>query len=449
MRHRRLALAVVALVLGALFALAPGPSTGTAGGQSSVELHLFWLRTCPHCASAREFLADLAEDVPELVVLEHEVSDDPVAQQLFVEMTEARGATASAVPTIIIGERIWTGFDSTVAAEVRAEVEALASGIEETDRPPEGEDQSERVDVPFFGDVDVGSTSMLVSTVVIAFVDGVNPCSLWVLSILLALVLHSGSRRRVALVGGTFLAVTTALYALYIVGAYSLLDYASYLSWIQRAVAAGVAVFAVINIRDYFRVGEHAVLAIPERAKPGIYRQARSLLRPERSTLAVMAGTIGLAAGVSLVETPCSAALPLLWTDLLAAHDTTFVAATTLFALYMVIFLIDELVLFGAAVVTMRATHLQEHHGRFLRLITGAVMLGLAGAMLVDPGLLTTLPGTLAVFTGIVVITLALVAIERLRRPPDLRGAGRGSKGRRAKGPGRRPIGPGASARHG
>src|SRR5690606_579957 len=106
MRHRRLALAVVAVVLGALLALAPGPSTGPASGQSSVELHLFWLHTCPHCASAREFLADLADDVPELEVLEHEVSSDPVEQQLFVDMAEARGATARAVPTIIMGERI-------------------------------------------------------------------------------------------------------------------------------------------------------------------------------------------------------------------------------------------------------------------------------------------------------------------------------------------------------
>ena len=51
-----------------------------------------------------------------------------------------------------------------------------------------------------------------------ALVDGVNPCSLWVLTMLLALVLHSGSRRRVMAVGGTFLLVTSLMYGLYIVG---------------------------------------------------------------------------------------------------------------------------------------------------------------------------------------------------------------------------------------
>jgi len=158
----------------------------------------------------------------------------------------------------------------------------------------------------------------------------VNTCSLWVLSILLALVLHSGSRRRVLLVGAVFLLVTTALYGLYVVGAYSLLSYASYLSWIQRAVAAVVGAFAIVNMRDY-----------------------------------------------------------------------------------MAVFLIDELVLFGAIVVTMRAARLQEHHGRMLRLVTGSIMLTLAVAMLWDPNLLGELDGVIAVLVATVALAVALAAIGR------------------------------------
>jgi len=344
-------------------------------------------------------------------VHEHEVSSEGAERELFEQMTAARGETARAVPTIIIGEQVWVGWDDTVAEDVRATVAALAEGRAPPDGDGDGADE-ELVDVPLIGSVDVGASSLLIATLVIGFVDGVNPCSLWVLSILLALVLHSGSRRRVLLVGSAFLLVTTALYGLYVVGAYSLLSYASYISWIQRAVAVLVAGFAVINIRDYFRPGQHAVLSIPEGAKPDIYRRARALMAPERSPVAVLAGTTALAVGVSLVETPCSAALPLLWTDLLAAHDTSTGVAVTLFAVYMLVFLIDELVLFGAAVVTMRVAHLQERHGRALRLVTGTVMLGLAGAMLVDPGLLTDLTGTLIVLGAICALTTAVVLVQ-------------------------------------
>lgn len=414
MRSRRTRAWVLLPGLAAFAAFAMfGVGAAAAARSEPVDLYLFWLSTCPHCASARAFLEDLGEEYPTLVVHEHEVSSEGADRQLFEQMTSARGATARAVPTIIIGQRVWVGFDDAVAEEVRAAVGALAEG-----RAPPGEDgqdgadDEELVDVPLVGSVDVGGTSLLVATVVIGFVDGVNPCSLWVLSILLALVLHSGSRRRVLLVGSAFLVVTTALYGLYVAGAYSLLSYASYISWIQRAVAVLVAGFAIINIRDYFRPGQHAVLSIPEGAKPGIYRRARALMAPDRSPAAVLAGTTALAVGVSLVETPCSAALPLLWTDLLAAHDTSIGVAVTLFAIYMLVFLIDELVLFGAAVVTMRVAHLQERHGRALRLVTGTVMLGLAGAMLVDPGLLTDLTGTLTVLAAICALTATVVLVQ-------------------------------------
>jgi glutaredoxin len=403
-------------LLAAMVLFLAGPVAGPAAGQDrTVELHLFWLSTCPHCAAAREYLGALSDDVPELDIREHEVSSDPEAQRLFAEMTEARGGEPSAVPTIIIGERMWVGFDDTIAAEVRAEVEALAATG--TGAGDDGDDSS-YVDVPFVGAFDVGSSSLLLSTIAIGFVDGVNPCSLWVLSILLGLVLHSGSRRRVALVGTVFLFVTTLLYGLYVVGAYSLLSYASYLSWIQRLVAAVVGVFGVVNLRDYFRASP-ATLAIPASAKPGIYRRARSLIAPDRSLFAVVGGTAVLAAGVSLVETPCSAALPLLWTDLLASHDVSVGVAVALFAIYMLIFLVDELVLFGAVVVTMRATHLQEQHGRLLRLVTGSVMLCLAAAMLIDPGLMSEMGGTLAVLASMVVVAVVLAAIGQWthRRP--------------------------------
>jgi hypothetical protein len=206
--------------------------------------------------------------------------------------------------------------------------------------------------------------------------------------------------------------VTTALYGLYMVGAYSLLSYASYLSWIERGVAVVVAVFAVINLRDYFR-RQPATLAIPESSKPAIYRRARTLISPDRTPLGVVAGTTVLAAGVSLVETPCSAALPLLWTDLLASHDVALPVAVSLFTIYMAIFLVDELALFAVVVFTMRATRLQEHHSRALRLVTGSVMLCLAAMMIVDATMLDEITGAIVLLAATVVVTAVLALVGR------------------------------------
>ncbi|MCO8127317.1 glutaredoxin family protein [Acidimicrobiia bacterium EGI L10123] len=400
-------LASAGLLVGARAAIA-----APAAADEAVEIDLYGLETCPHCHAAREFLEDLATEVPGVVVRYHELTGDRTAQLAYTEAVESRGESPGAVPAIVLGERLWIGFSASTADAIRDEVERRLAA-EDVSAPAEAPtEERDTVDVPFVGAVDVGSSSLLTSTVVIAFVDGVNPCSLWVLSVLLALVLHSGSRGRVALVGTTFLTVTTALYGLYIVGAYSLLSYVSYLTWVQRLVAAVILVFGAVNLRDAMRAAP-ATLAIPGSAKPGIYRRGRALVSPERSVLGVMAGTVVLAAGVSLAETPCSAALPLLWTNLLAAADPGAAVAASLFALYMAIFLIDELLLFGAVVVTMRAARLQQHHDRLLRLVTGAVMVGLAVAMLAAPELLESVTGTLVVFGGAALVVAVLLVGRR------------------------------------
>jgi uncharacterized membrane protein len=145
----------------------------------------------------------------------------------------------------------------------------------------------------------------------------------------------------------------------------------------------------------------------------------RALGAHDRSLPAVLAGTATLAVGVSLLETPCTAGLPLLWTNMLADRNVPAAGAVLLFVVYLTVFLVDELIIFGAAVVTLRATRLQEHHGRVLQLASGTLMLTLAATMIVAPRSLESLTGTLAVFVVAIGIVALVLAVEWLRSPHD------------------------------
>jgi uncharacterized membrane protein HdeD (DUF308 family) len=79
------------------------------------------------------------------------------------------------------------------------------------------------------------------------------------------------------------------------------------------------------------------------------------------------------------------------------------------------VFLVDELIIFGAAVVTLRATKLQEHHGRALQLTSGTLMLTLAATMVVAPKSLESLTGTLLVFAVAVGVVALVLLAEWLR----------------------------------
>jgi glutaredoxin len=373
-----------------------------------VEIVVFHGEGCPYCARALDHLAELAAREPRVRVVDHEVWNDPTYRGLFAEMAAAHGIEISGVPTIFLGDAVWVGFDATVAAQIDETVTALLAGSEQ----PELERTT--VDVPLVGTVDVADRSLVAATILIAFVDGVNPCSFWVLSMLLALVLHSRSRARILVVGAVFLTVTSALYGLYMLGAYSVLDLASGADGIRWAVALVAGVFGLLHVKEYVTHRGPSV-TIPEERKPGMLARMRGLAATDRSWPALVGGTAVLAVGVSLVETPCTAGLPLLWTNLLTGRGVEPAGAALLFAVYLLVFLFDELVVFTVAVTTMRAVKLQERHGRVLQLVSGTLMLTLAVAMVAAPRLLESVTGTLVVFGSAAAVVVAVLAVDRLR----------------------------------
>jgi cytochrome c biogenesis protein CcdA len=388
-------------------------ATGQPSGLTptgAVTVTLYHGIDCHHCADERPFLAGLQTKYPGLVVEEYEVwrSDENLAR-LKAHAAEL-GFVGSSTPVTIIGDNYWIGFNETVARDMDSAIAAATSGhaFDTAD--------TAIMEVPFFGEVDVAHRSLIVGALIIGFIDGVNPCSLWVLSVLLAVVLHSGSRGRVVIVGITFLVVTAGMYALYMTGMYSALDYIGQLGWIRRAIALVALVFGLIHLKDYFWFKTGPSLTIDDARKPGLYKRMRAVGDMDRSLPAVLGGTVVLALGVSLLETPCTAGLPLLWANLLASQGVAFGTAVALFGVYMAVFLLDELVLFGAAVITLRAAKVQEEHGRMLKLVSGAVMVTLALAMAMVPAALESVVGTVQVFVVAGAFTAVILALSWIVR---------------------------------
>jgi cytochrome c biogenesis protein CcdA/glutaredoxin len=404
---RRLLFIAMAALSIALAAPASLDARAAPSPPDPVEVVLFWGDGCPHCETAKEFLEELRRDHPDLVVREYEVWGDAANLQLFVETAAAAGVDPQGVPTTFIGDRVWIGFSNATAGEIRAVVDAAMLGEESVPS------QARVVDVPIVGEIDVGGRSLLLSSLIIGFVDGVNPCSLWVLSILLALVLHSGSRRRVAVVGAVFLIVTSAMYGLYIVGAYSALSYAQFLPWIQRSVALVAIVLGLLQLKDGFGIAAGPSLGVSEHARPAMYQRMRVLAVGDQPLPALLGATVALAVGVSLLETPCTLGLPILWTNLLAENDVALAGAAVLFVAYLSMFLLDELIVFVTVVATMRALKVQERHGRALKIVSGMLMITLAAVLLARPEAMESVTGTLAVFATAAVLSLVAITAQQ------------------------------------
>ncbi|GGC04580.1 membrane protein [Cellulomonas carbonis] len=436
-------LALAAAPAAALQPAGPTPSVAapvaaTATADDDVTLVRFTGEGCPRCREQSAWLEDAASRYPGLTVVEHEVWRDAANRALFVRTGEELGFEASSVPTTVLGGRVWIGWTDEIAADLEAALDdasagrSVPAGVYGTPGSGTCDDASltceagaaASVDVPLIGEVDLGRSSLLASTLAIGFVDGINPCSLWAVSVLLTIVVRTASRRRVVAVGTTFLLVTAGMYALYMAGIYSALTVASHLGAIQAVVAVVAGVVGVVGIKDYFAFRKGVSLSIADSAKPGLYRRMRAAAGADRLVPALLA-TVALAVAVSLLETPCTAGFPVLWTGLLQANGVGPAEAAGLFGAYMVPFLLDELAVFGLAVVTMRATRMQERHGRLLKLVAGVTMVALAAVMVVDPTVMESPVAALGVFAGAIALTVVVHAVTtRLRtRAARVRGA--------------------------
>ena len=425
---KRFGIVVILLVL-----VLAGP-VDLAQADSAVAIYFFWGDGCPHCSLQKPFLEELQDRYPEVEVRSYEVWFDLEARQILLDMAGELGFEPSGVPVTIIGNRHWIGFHESIQADIEASVVSciqntcpdigvgIIPGVKPIEEAPVGPGEADVVDqdppvhqaesegadtiiggeeilvFPLIGAVNLGAHSLGFSTALIAFVDGFNPCSLWVLSILLALVIHSGSRKKTLLVGLTFLVVTAAVYGLFIAGLFKVFTVVSYLGWIQVVVAILALGFALINIKDYFWFKQGASMTVSDKHKPKIYQNIRGLMAPGKSNLAMVAATVVMALGIALVELPCTAGFPVLWTNLLAAQQVDGVTFGLLLGLYMLIYLLDELIIFGTAVVTLKASRLEEKHGRVLKLVGGLVMLSLAVVLLVNPEMMNSLTSSLLVF---------------------------------------------------
>jgi glutaredoxin len=412
------------------------PLPNQQSNSDSIQIYFFWGDGCPHCAEEEIYLADALERLP-ISINSFETWYDAHNKQLYERMADAYGFQANYVPATFIGDKYWIGFNEEIQAEIEQTLQTYAAGdLAQVPDAARGvllrqngrfnldpdysgplaqptQQQRNTLTLPILGTINLAEQSIVASTALIAFVDGFNPCSVWVLSVLLALTLHTGSRKKVLIIGFTFITVTAAIYAIFIAGIFTILTFVSFIKWIQIVIALMALFFGLVNIKDYFWYKEGLSFTISESDKPGIYKSMRRVINASGNLWGLVTATIVLAAGVSLVEFSCTAGFPVLWSNLLVSQNVPSSEFIWLILLYMFIYQIDELFFFGVAVVTLRASKLEEKHGRLLKLFSGMLMLSLSLVMIINPELMNELSSALIIFGGAVGATILITLIHQ------------------------------------
>jgi glutaredoxin len=358
-------------------ALAAHGATSGATASSAVpaapRLEVFVRDGCPHCADAKRFLAQLARDRPDLEIEFRAVDQDAQARDALAERSRATGIWPPGVPTFVFEGRVMVGFDD--AEHAGRELLAML----DRGRAPNGE-----LGNAWFGPLSASRLGLPLFTLALGLLDGFNPCAMWVLLFLLSLLVRLHDRRRMALVAGTFVLVSGAVYFAFM-AAWLNVFLAVGLGGAVRWALGGLALLiGALNLKDFVARGRGPSLSIADSAKPGLYARMRGVLQAH-SLPASLLGVAVLAVVVNFVELLCTAGIPAVYTAVLASQPLGAAAHYAYLGLYILGYIADDTIMVTLAVLALSSGKLGERAGRWLKLVSGMVMLMLGVVLLLKP----------------------------------------------------------------
>jgi len=385
------------LRLGCAVALLAGPPLLAADAPPAAPtIEAFVREGCPHCEQAEAFLALLQKEQPALQVVVRDVGKEPAAMERLQVLARERGAGAARVPALLVGGQLIVGYsteahtDQLVRRALKGErAESAASG-EGTCAADEGpsckapEPEKESFQLDFLGrTISLDDVGLPLFSIAMGLLDGFNPCSMWVLLLMISILAPLNDRKRMLAIAGTFVLVEGIAYFLFMAAWLNLFLFVG-VSRVSQLIVAAIAIVAgLINVKDFFAFGRGFSLSIPERAKPGIYQRMRGLLHAPTIGAAVVGAAV-LAVLVQFVEFLCTSGFPALFTRILTLRSLDTASYYGYMLLYMLAYMADDIIVLGAGVVLLSRQRLQEKQGRWLKAISGLVMIGLGIYLIFD-----------------------------------------------------------------
>lgn len=359
-----------------------------------LSIEVFVREGCAHCVKAKEFLAQLQREEPGLRVVINDVVQDPAAMQRLQIIAANQHAPAVRVPAFVVNGQIIIGFsdEASTGQRIRATLplaspqsapsESCAASNALACEAPVPAQKPESIAVDFFGrSISPDQVGLPLFTLAMGLLDGFNPCSMWVLILMISLLAPMRNRSRMLAIAGTFVAVEGIAYFVFMAAWLNLFLLIG-LSRASEIIIGAIALFAgALNLKDFWNPGWGVSLSIPAAAKPGIYTRMRHILHAENMTAALV-GTVLLAILVQLVELMCTSGFPALFTRILTLRQLDSPSYYGYLLLYDLAYMLDDVIVLAIGVITLSQRRLQEKEGQLLKLISGLVMLGLGAYLL-------------------------------------------------------------------
>lgn len=356
--------------------------------SDKITIYFFHGDGCPHCAEESIFLNQLQDQYEDKInIVKYEVWHNSDNDILYSKVKSYLNTSARGVPFTVIGTKYFSGYTSYVGEDITDAIDDYINYVpveeKEDDISASEEKQEKEQTIPILGKVNIKKVSIPIVAVILGFLDGFNPCAMWILLFLINMLFTMKNRKRMWILGITFLFTSAFVYFLAMLGLNVVLSFTA-VNWIRGLIGLVALIGGFINIRSYLKTKNDGCHIVDDKKRKKYFTKIKEFTSNQSFILALF-GVITLAVSVNLVELACSAGFPTLFVEILNINNLTQTQDVLYILLYIVFFLLDDLIVFIIAMTTLKLTGISTKYNRMSHLIGGILMIVMGILLVLKP----------------------------------------------------------------
>lgn len=347
--------------------------------ENVINVYLFRGDGCPHCAKAEEFLDEEYSDNEQVKVYDYEVWYDKDNAELYNEVQKHFKVEIDAVPFLVVGDTYFVGFSSSTKENIKDKINSYLDDEED--------DENTRT-LPILGKVNLKEVSLPLVAVILGFIDGFNPCAMWVLIFLITLLLRVKEKSKRWLIGLTFLFTSGLVYFISMLGINLALNIVA-VKLVRTLIGVFILVMGILSLAKYIKNRKKDVgCTVVDSEKRQKITKRMINITSNKSLILVILGIIALAASVNIVELACSLGFPVVFSEILALNNVHGLIRIMYLLLYILFYMMDDLIVFIISMVTMEVTGITNKYNKICTLVSAIIMIAIGLLLVFNPSIL-------------------------------------------------------------
>ncbi len=373
--------------------------------KEQVNLYFFHGDGCPHCAEEEKFLAKIEKKYSYVKIIRYEVWKNKSNALLMDRVGNRYDVATSSVPLTIISGTAISGYSESIGVRIERAIkyykdnpkenvnyvsqikngtfdeDEIKDSFSEADKKT---DESTKIKLPILGKINLKDFSLPTAATLIGLVDGFNPCAMWVLLFLISMLLGMKDRKRMWILGLTFLLSSALVYMAIMLSWFNIVVNVMASVIFRNIISVIAIVGAIINLRAFFKSNDSGCEVVDDKRRKKVINKIKDFTK-EKSLFIALGGVIFLAVSVNVIELACSAGLPLVFTQLLAINNVSSFESFIYTLIYIFFFLIDDIIIFLIAMSTTKIHAISTKYNKYSHLIGGILMLIIGILLLIKP----------------------------------------------------------------